>query len=310
MNTNHTDFFRQSDISSNQSYREYPINEESLILAMTDVIWTPPYCSEDFHCHSCMEIGLCLEGNGVILMRDEENWTFSSGSVVIIPKGICHSQQNIGQPSTRWRYISLNEDLLTQDAPARCRIEIGRLLRRARSSGIFLLEHPMAKEIAQLIERMFEIKYNCTDEALAELESIVLLMLSRIARDSSIHGILSDSPSSATHVVDPALLLVAKAYRQDIKVAQMARACAMSESHFRKVFLRLMGVTPLEYLNSYRIKRAMYLLQTTTAPISQIAEECGFPTITTFNRNFQRHSSISPSQWRNENVISNHNAHL
>lgn len=303
MRTNDTAFFWLPEISGNQTYRDYPIHEESLILAMIDVIWAPPYSSDAFHCHNCMEIGLCLEGKGILHMQEGKEQPFEPGSVVIVPKGMRHRQQNMGQPSTRWRYIAINEDLLAQDVPARCRVEIGGLLRRARSSGIFLAEHAMSKDIIWLIQRMFEIKCSCADEGLAALEAIVLLILSSIARDRSISAITADLPSSATHIVDPALLLVAEAYQQDLKVVQMARSCAMSESHFRKVFVQLMGIAPLEYLNRYRIKRAMYLLQTTAAPISQISEECGFLSVTTFNRNFRHYNNMSPSQWRNENVI-------
>lgn len=309
MKTNQTAFYWLPEISGSQTCRDYPIHEESLILAMMDVLWSPPYCSETFHCHNGMEIGLCLEGNGNILIPGKDCQPFESGSVVIIPKGVRHSQQNMGQPITQWRYIAVNEDLLTQDTPARCRIEIGKLLRRAESSGIFLPEQGARNDIAGLIQRMFEIKCNSESEALAELESIVLLILCRIARDQDINASLPDVPSSDTLAIDPALLLVAEAYRYDIKIVHLARACAMSESHFRKIFLRLMGVSPLEYLNRYRIKRAMHLLQTTADPISHIAEECGFLSVTTFNRNFQRYSDASPSQWRNENVSQSKNEH-
>lgn len=302
MKTNQAALFWLPELSGNQSYRDYPIDEESLILAMVDVIWASTYDSSIFHCHNCLTIGLCLEGNGVILIQGKEDLPFESGSIVIIPKGVRHSQQNMEQPSARWRYIAVNEDLLTQDAPPRCRIEIGKLLLRAKSSGIILLEPSTTMEIVHLIQHMFEIKCSSANEALAELEVSVLLILSRIARDQVINAALSDNTFSSTLVIDPALLLVARAYQQDIKVVHMARACALSESHFRKVFAQLTGVTPLEYLNRYRVKRAMHLLQTTTAPISRIAEECGYPTVTTFNRNFQRYSGISPSQWRIKNV--------
>ena len=302
MKTNETACLWLPELYNNQKYIDYPINKDSLILAMIDVTWTPPYASDDFHCHNYMKIGLCLEGNGVIFMHGKEGQPFEAGSVIIIPQGVSHSQQNMGQSSTRWRYIVLNEDMLTQDTPARCRIEIGRLLSRAKSSGIILLEYTIRKDIVWLFQHMFEIKCSCVNEGLAELESIVLLILSRIAHDQNIKSELYNTPSSATHVIDPALKLVATAYQQDIKVKHMARACALSESHFRKIFVQSTGVTPLEYLNRYRIKRAMHLLQTTTAPISFIAEECGFPTVTTFNRNFQRYNNITPSQWRNENL--------
>lgn len=302
MITNESSFSWFPNLTSNQVYRDYPIQDESLILAMIDVIWSPPYQDDNIHFHNCMEIGLCLEGKGIIHICGAEDQAFEPGSVVIVPGGVRHYQQNMGQPTTRWRYIAINEDRLTHDTPSRCRIEIGRLLRRVRPGGIFLLEHAMTKEIIWLIQRMFDIKCTCADEATAELEAIVLLILTRVARDPEVNTPISDKLSSTTYAIDPALLFVAESYQRDIKVVQMARACAMSESHFRKMFARLMGISPLEYLNQYRIKRAMYLLQTTNSPVSRIAEECGFVSVATFNRNFLRYNGLAPTQWRNENA--------
>ena len=72
----------------------------------------------------------------------------------------------------------------------------------------------------------------------------------------------------------------------------------MSESHFRRMFTTLVGVAPLEYINRYRIHRSLNLLRSTSEPIQNIAARTGFPSITTFNRNFQRCVGQSPSAWR------------
>ena len=79
---------------------------------------------------------------------------------------------------------------------------------------------------------------------------------------------------------------------------QMAAACAMSESYFRKVFQSVMGVPPLEYVNRYRINRSVQLLSMTNETILTIAGMTGFSSIATYNRNFKRYVGQSPAQWR------------
>jgi len=98
--------------------------------------------------------------------------------------------------------------------------------------------------------------------------------------------------------LEPALLYVSQHYAEEILVEQMARSCMMSESHFRRMFTTLVGVAPLEYINRYRIHRSLNLLRSTSEPIQNIAARTGFPSITTFNRNFQRCVGQSPSAWR------------
>lgn len=302
MRTNETAFSWLPEISGNQARRDYPMLEDSLILAMTDFIWSPPHREDTSHRHNCMEIGLCLEGEGFLYTAGAEKRPLNPGCVVIVPESVPHCQIHVGQTSARWRFIAVNEARLTNDAPARCRIEIGRLIRRIGTGVVLPAEHPMTGDVAWLIQRMFDVRCAYAQEATAELEAIILLILTRIARDPEINVAIRRDPDTAVRTIDPALLFVAESYHQDIKVGQMARACAMSESHFRKSFLELMGVSPLEYVNHYRIKRAEYLLQTTEYPVSRIAEDCGFLSIATFNRNFIRYTGFTPSQWRNKRI--------
>ena len=107
-----------------------------------------------------------------------------------------------------------------------------------------------------------------------------------------------DSVQSAPPALEPALLYVSRHYAEEILVEQMARSCMMSESHFRRMFTAMVGVSPLEYINRYRIHRSLNLLHSTSESIQNIAARTGFPSITTFNRNFQRCVGQNPSVWR------------
>ena len=283
---------------SHTAQRDYPIANNSLILSMTDMVWTPPHQTDTMHAHNCMEIGVCMEGSGVIRMGSGGTHPFEPGTVIIVPQGLLHTQQNKGQPVTRWRYLAVDETQLLEEAPARSRPEIARLIKSASRQGIMLQHESSAAEAAWLVQRMFDIRSMSSWDAMAELEIIVMLLLTRIARDHDDSLSFASSGAPASRVVDPALLLIAEAYRQEIRIADLARACAMSESHFRKVFAESMGMSPLEYINRYRIGRAMHLLKTTQESISRIAEQCGFQTLTTFNRNFLQQNGVTPTQWR------------
>lgn len=290
-------------VSSHTAQRDYPIGDNSLILAMTDMVWSPPLKHDTMHAHNCMEIGVCLEGNGLIRMGGAEDYQpFQPGTVIIVPQGLMHCQQNMGQPLTRWRYIAVNEALLLQEAPARSRPEISQLIESAGRRGIQLLHESSAKEAAWLVQRMFDIRCSTSWDPTAELEIIILLILTRIARDEDSPVAFAAVGAPENRMIDPALLLIAQSYQQEIRISQLAHACAMSESHFRKVFAETMGISPLEYVNRYRIRRAMHMLKSTNDSVASIAENCGFLSLTTFNRNFLRHNGVTPTQWRHNFV--------
>ena len=53
-------------------------------------------------------------------------------------------------------------------------------------------------------------------------------------------------------------------------------------------------------LNDYRIGKAKYLLDSGTDSIANIAYECGYDSLVSFNRNFKKLTGLTPSQYRIE----------
>ena len=110
---------------------------------------------------------------------------------------------------------------------------------------------------------------------------------------------------SARQPLKPALAYVREHFRENVKIGDMARSCSMSESYFRRVFTRSMGLAPLEFVNRYRVQRSMYLLRITSEPVQNIAARVGFSSIAAFNRNFRRFAGMSPVAWRRMLTVTN-----
>lgn len=301
MRSNESVFHWLTPTQGNAEQRNYPIHGESLILAMTDFLWSPPYSMDSMHAHNCMEIGLCLAGSGTICFGEVQEYAFGPGTVVLVPEGVRHSQQFMGEETARWRYIAVDEARLLRETTPLCREAIARLIAAASPGGMILNEEEMAKDIIWLIQKMFEVKCGYSDEATAQLEAMLLLILTRIEREPQRDQAQFESTMPTTQPIEPALLFIAEQYHTEIKVAQLARSCAMSESYFRKMFVQLMGETPVEYLNRYRVYRAVHMIHTRRGvSVSQIAEKCGFASIATFNRNFLRYTGQNPSEMKKE----------
>ncbi len=71
-----------------------------------------------------------------------------------------------------------------------------------------------------------------------------------------------------------------------------------SKNYIINVFKEEYGMTPIEYLNEVKIRRAMYLLEVTSHSIDDIARESGFNHYSHFYRLFIRKQGISPFEWR------------
>ena len=301
MRSNESAFHWLTPVQGNAQQRDYPMRDGSIILAMTDLILYPPYMTDQSHIHNCMEIGVCLEGTGTIAMDGQPVRAFEAGTVIVVPKGAFHSQQNEHSQMVRWRYIAVDQSRLMEEAMPSCRQELKRLLENNRC-GIFLSSEAMRSDIEWLIGRMFDIKCKTAEEATAELEAILLLIFMRICRNADTEDQLPE-PEYQKNPVEPALLYISEQYHNEIKIAQLARSCAMSESYFRKVFQQNMGVSPVEYLNRYRVERAIHMIKAKKEMnVSQVAEACGFASIATFNRNFVRYSGQKPTDFKRQNT--------
>lgn len=85
---------------------------------------------------------------------------------------------------------------------------------------------------------------------------------------------------------------------QKIRLKDLANLINMSEGHFCRYFKRMTNKRPVEYLNEHRVNRAAYLLQTTNAPIMDIAFDVGFDNISYFIRVFRSIKQCTPSDYR------------
>ncbi|RPH59065.1 MAG: AraC family transcriptional regulator, partial [Chloroflexi bacterium] len=79
---------------------------------------------------------------------------------------------------------------------------------------------------------------------------------------------------------------------------QMAKAVGVSEDYLGRIFQQELGLSPMEYLNRYRIKEAKVLLSQTCASVTEIAAQVGFDDPAYFSRAFSKQVGFSPRAYR------------
>jgi len=84
----------------------------------------------------------------------------------------------------------------------------------------------------------------------------------------------------------------------DIRLAELARECGLSTSHFARAFKVSTGTSPHRWLMRRRIESAMWLLRNRQSSLSQVALACGFSDQSHFTRVFTRFSGTGPAAWR------------
>ena len=85
---------------------------------------------------------------------------------------------------------------------------------------------------------------------------------------------------------------------KSIKIDDLADLACMSTSHFYKQFKNTLDISPIDYINSERIKFAKKLLASEKNPsITDIAYKSGFNSVSYFNRMFKKYEMITPSAY-------------
>lgn len=84
----------------------------------------------------------------------------------------------------------------------------------------------------------------------------------------------------------------------DTSLAEVARECGLSRSHFSRAFKKSTGQAPHAWLVDQRVDAAKRLLQAHELPIAEVASACGFSDQSHLTRVFTARTGITPARWR------------
>jgi DNA-binding response OmpR family regulator len=102
----------------------------------------------------------------------------------------------------------------------------------------------------------------------------------------------------AKRLVRLAMVYLQKNYSEPISRQTIAQHIGITEDHLTFCFRQELGITPILYLQRYRIKQAKRLLKDSHQSITEIAHDVGFSDSGYFSRIFRRETGMSPEKFR------------
>jgi signal transduction histidine kinase/DNA-binding LacI/PurR family transcriptional regulator/AraC-like DNA-binding protein len=86
-------------------------------------------------------------------------------------------------------------------------------------------------------------------------------------------------------------------YTEPISRSDVAAHVGLSERHLTRCFHQVVGITPITYLNRYRVKQAKAMLDSGDRGITEVAMEVGFSSSSYFTRVFREQVGVSPRSY-------------
>jgi AraC-like DNA-binding protein len=85
-----------------------------------------------------------------------------------------------------------------------------------------------------------------------------------------------------------------------VSLKEISEIAHLKPSSLSRYFKKKYGSGFVEYVNQVRINKACYLLRETDYQVQKIATDCGFATISNFNKQFRKSISASPGDYREQ----------
>ncbi len=278
-------------------FRFYEIPMEEPVLALMGSKWIQVYGEniDNQHFHNLLEIGICHYGDGDLIIEDDR-YRFGPGMVACIPANILHVTRSDAGVSAFWEYLYIDPELILRTCGKKNIQEIRELVEDINRNAFFI-HNENDPLISGLIKAIFQEMQDKGPHYKETVKGITYSLLYAIARfNGRKANSLSGRPTSLQ--LENAISYVEQHYQEDFKILDLAKECHMSETHFRRIFQEKMNMTPIEYVNFVRVKKACEIIDKTDLSMEEVAMQVGFVTPSTFNRNFRKIIGTSPYQWK------------
>lgn len=283
-------------------YRYYEVPSNHYVIALMGDAWEMHYGTNAegvLHFHNYLEIGLNYWGSGNLLV-EENVIPYKGGITTIIPQNIPHSTVSDVDGICKWEYLFIDiENFIRQEMQFK-RLLPEEVIKRIDKQS-YVIHWNENKTLTTLIRNIldeYRDKRPYYKEAVNGYLRALVIELLRISEEMNSSMTMDEKRNN--NYVEQSIQYIAKHYAEEIKMYDIASACGLSESHFRRIFEESMSMKPLDYVNMIRIDKACELIQNENYDMDEVSVRVGYETHSTFFRNFKKLTGKTPYQWKKE----------
>lgn len=226
------------------------------------------------HMHNSFELFYVYEGEVVVSVEDKEFSVKGGQAILIFPNRI-HSYKTI-EHSRSWLNIFANNYISSF---------YHKIKDKTAENPVFNLESSIVNELRG-----------------KELDKYLLKSIYyRIAHILNSSTSFLERKNKSADNYGKILTYISLHFQEPITAIDLAKELGYDHRYVTALIKKGFNNTFRGLLNEHRISLAQHLLTTENKAISQIAYECGYDSLCSFNRNFKEQTGITPKEYRQGN---------
>lgn len=248
------------------------------------------------HAHNAMEIVCCIDGTFNIWINDEKNLvSVKKSECLIIQQGALHRLYLEDNTHALCACVQLNKDLIEIDDVAFIEEQFDILNSKSYEDKGFIKildDGAISDRIVHIIKEANEKETDWDESIRFDLVGLFIKIYKNIKKQ---HQAIVNK--SNVHI-QRAMSYIYENLLNPITPKDIASHVHVSPNHLMHLFQDIVGKSIMETVMEIRAGRGRTLLENTTLPISEIAYQCGYPSLQHFSMAFKKTFGTSPTEYR------------
>ncbi|MGY5352144.1 AraC family transcriptional regulator [Wenyingzhuangia sp. IMCC45533] len=259
-----------------------------------------PYFDSPWHFHVEYELTYIHKGHGTRFVGDSSE-LFKEGDIALVGSSVPHywrcdevfyNQKELNSHSIVIQF----KPSLFFDYPLPEMRNIHAMLKKSASGIAFKFSKAYQEDFFTILQaqgfeqllKFYELLHKMSKDSEQRLLSV--------SEDSQLYQ------AKDSKIFQEVINYVFKNFKNEISLDEISEKTHMSTPAFCRYFKKRTKKTFTEYVNHLRVAQASKLLIETDLSISQICYECGYNSLSYFNRQFNKHKKIGPKEYKKLHV--------
>lgn len=250
------------------------------------------------HFHTQYEIFYIIEGERQFFFNNR-SYNAYAGDLTIIDTNLVHTTRSIGPDDTGYNRVILYIDYEKMCEYDSKYPELKLVDFFHHNYGIYHLDE---EQRILFLNLYHDLRHELTDKKngyKTRAEIGLLHWLSRFTQIKTDKLLVEASAGNAKETAATSVAeYIEKNYMNTISLDELSEELFLSKYYLCRIFKEYSGFTITEYINIFRIKKAVQLLENTPDSISEVASILGYDSVTYFERIFKKFMNVTPLKYK------------